>query len=1824
MKAGWTASLLVLFLCAAPTPTVGAESGPTIPEPVRVPAGPGAPLNPVVAVDRHGMAAVAWVQRSADDGAIEIRLAQAPDWRPATVATVAPGDDPSPERATALHPLLVAGDALHLAWAEPSATTMTVWRYTLGAGPAEAWGEEVPYTAAIAASSTGDLQAVWAEENGLFLADGTAPLAPGLTLDGAVAPAEIDLALDTAGRPHAAWAGWQQIDQDAGIYYAALDADVAPTRVDASGRAPRVAVGPRGTVHLCWWRAEGLQCADSRDWERISAVAPPLPDERVALAVGPNDVAHVVWSADGALWYANSGDWAAARRLADLDATQLSMAVDGAGRPHVAATVGVEDGGSELYVVMPFSPEPQLAVVAPATGAWLADGDPLVAEANLPASAWQRVSFYLRPDAPSDARASGAAPDDALIFVGTDYDGRDGWSVPYDAALLGAGLPSCRVVAVGVDVEGGVTVAVSEWMTALPPGGEGVWVVQPGPEVVQGLGEVWVMAPGLAADPRRLEVSLTAPGCPTHLRPGECTCTIPSRTHLVTSVDVASSKARLDSEWLVVSYDSRQIPDGVYHITAAVTDGEGRVYRSVAAGSVTVDNDPAPVVRVTEPRPEAIVWGTFEAAAEVRAEAAPVQRVDFYGERQRTVLQRSQGPDRFTVEAPDVVWLGSDTDGDDGWGISINAAPHLDGDAWVLRAVAHDADGRAAEARSTGTFAIIGRDRPAPRFSLPPPGAELAGVVPVDIQVTVGGRHVEGVDLYAETLGERLIPVGALEERAGRWVLDWDTATLPDGDYDLVAVVRHADGRTSLARCSGVRVHNAQSGYRFVEPEGEAPLGGTAVLRLEGSGDTSAVRVYYRNARGRLRPIGLATRLADVRSSAADGWSLVWDTAGVLDGAYDLVAAVHGADGQVHYVERRVEVRSAVGPSLVVWPATGDEVDGVLRIAWQVAGDADVALEWSPDGGVHWVALATDLGADGYLDWDTTQVPDTPHAMLRLVTNDGWRRSSVETGPFTIDNVNEAPRAALLAPTAGAALGVPVFVVWRAWDPDGDPLTVDLDYRHGLGGWQPLAHGLADAGSFSWDTSRLAPAAEFLLRLTVCDPDGARTSAEVADLSLLANRPPEVQLVTPNERTLLRGDAVVLWQAEDPDGDPLLIDLYYSDDAGQTWLPLAEGIDNTGYYVWQVFFLPMGSRYRVRVVARDGFYRVSDDSDGMLIVGGTLPPAMALLRPVAGARLAGVVPVQWESQVAVTTNVTVTVSVRPAGDSRWHPLVEDAPDDGLYVWDTTGFPDGAYELRVILSDGRGGAAGEVAAVVPVTVANRRNERPNVVLDAPAGGEAWRGVHEISWRAWDDDGDPLTAVIAVSADGGATWEDLARVDARLGRYLWDTGAWQGVHPLLARVVVSDGMVTAQAITSAPFFVVNGAAGPAARFLSPDADGVLWRDDIVTWEVGSMGGAPARVSLALRREDGAAAPDSAWQPVIEAVYDAGEAVIPAGWLKPGRLYRLRLTADDGALRVDTLSTPFRIVTAGREPPTVALEEPAGEAWSGEREVRWEAHTPGDRDLRATLELSRDGGVTWFDLARDQTNTGRYAWDTATVANGVYRLRLTVGDDLAESTVVSPPFAVDNPGRSAPTISLLAPHRGEVWAGTREVRWRAADADGDALTVTLAYSLDGGGTWRRFAYNVPATEGYLWDTTTVPNGAAVWLRATVSDGLLVAGDYAGPFCVRNAQSPVVVLLEPRGGEQWSGERRIAWYTAQGSGRTAKTMLQYSADRGRTWQTIAHELPAEGTYRWDTSVLADGAEVLVRAYVSDGQQAAVATTRSPVRVRRHAPNTEAPFYLP
>lgn len=83
--------------------------------------------------------------------------------------------------------------------------------------------------------------------------------------------------------------------------------------------------------------------------------------------------------------------------------------------------------------------------------------------------------------------------------------------------------------------------------------------------------------------------------------------------------------------------------------------------------------------------------------------------------------------------------------------------------------------------------------------------------------------------------------------------------------------------------------------------------------------------------------------------------------------------------------------------------------------------------------------------------------------------------------------------------------------------------------------------------------------------------------------------------------------------------------------------------------------------------------------------------------------------------------------------------------------------------------------------------------PTIYSDTPSNENI-----EISWTAFDTDGDELRYVIQYSTDGGTTWEALA-VDWTETSYTIDTTSLSESNNALIRIIASDGFNTSYAVT-----------------------------------------------------------------------------------------------------------------------------------------------------------------------------------------------------------------------------------------------------------------------------------------------------------------------------------------------------------------------------------------------------------------------------------------
>jgi hypothetical protein len=179
----------------------------------------------------------------------------------------------------------------------------------------------------------------------------------------------------------------------------------------------------------------------------------------------------------------------------------------------------------------------------------------------------------------------------------------------------------------------------------------------------------------------------------------------------------------------------------------------------------------------------------------------------------------------------------------------------------------------------------------------------------------------------------------------------------------------------------------------------------------------------------------------------------------------------------------------------------------------------------------------------------------------------------------------------------------------------GEEYCVEARDQSGL----PLARRCFQAGFTDLETGLPVEASPFVVPLTVdASYDAAsitiRRSSAVLAVLTPSNVPPQVTVLAPDGGESLAGRQTIFWEAADADGDRLLYDVLYSPDRGQSWLPLAVRIDQP-YYTFFTHQVPASHDGLIRVVATDGFYTASDESNSPFTVEIPLENSISLLGP---------------------------------------------------------------------------------------------------------------------------------------------------------------------------------------------------------------------------------------------------------------------------------------------------------------------------------------------------------------------------------------------------------------------------------------------------------------------------------------------------------------------------------------------------------------------------------------------------------------------------------
>lgn len=113
-------------------------------------------------------------------------------------------------------------------------------------------------------------------------------------------------------------------------------------------------------------------------------------------------------------------------------------------------------------------------------------------------------------------------------------------------------------------------------------------------------------------------------------------------------------------------------------------------------------------------------------------------------------------------------------------------------------------------------------------------------------------------------------------------------------------------------------------------------------------------------------------------------------------------------------------------------------------------------------------------------------------------------------------------------------------------------------------------------------------------------PDGARRVAllregEVLDERRAHEQRPTVTFVTPDEGEVFTSELAIAWRGEHAEDAELDYTVLYSPDGGESWNPIAIGLQDSGLHV-DVRWLQGGDQCMLRIIASDGFSSTSTES----------------------------------------------------------------------------------------------------------------------------------------------------------------------------------------------------------------------------------------------------------------------------------------------------------------------------------------------------------------------------------------------------------------------------------------------------------------------------------------------------------------------------------------------------------------------------------------------------------------------------------------------------
>ncbi|MFC1658696.1 hypothetical protein ACFL1D_04825 [Candidatus Omnitrophota bacterium] len=474
---------------------------------------------------------------------------------------------------------------------------------------------------------------------------------------------------------------------------------------------------------------------------------------------------------------------------------------------------------------------------------------------------------------------------------------------------------------------------------------------------------------------------------------------------------------------------------------------------------------------------------------------------------------------------------------------------------------------------------------------------------------------------------------------------------------------------------------------------------------------------------------------------AADAFRFSWITPAVISNQVKVKISDSDDPAVFDTSDKEFRIRGALD---LITPNAGEIfiVGDSANIIWNTQGAIEkVKLEYSVDGGSGWRLIAGAVANTGSYVWD---IPDSISALCRVRVCDA---NDLEAADTSDGNFQIRGDLRITAPNGGEG-----WIMGNAevisWEGTGSIANVKLEYSVDGGlTFEQIIESAPNAGSYRWVVPD-AVTRQAVVRIIDANDPGVFDISD--DLFKIRG---SLTVTSPNGgEAWLAGDKQnIAW---DYQGDILFVKLEYSADGGQTYIPVEDGLSNTGLYLWQV---PYSAEATARVKVSDtNDPEVFDISDADF----RIRCSFNLISPNAGEefRVGREYRIIW-THSAELPGVRLECS-RDNFLADIKTIALNAPADQPYLWTV---PDMIFDkVRVRVSDPDDPGAYDDSD-------NDFRIIGDFALISPDGGEVWLSA-ETRYITWDWAGSITQVKIEYSLDGGKTFSIIGAVD-NTGSYPW---------------------------------------------------------------------------------------------------------------------------------------------------------------------------------------------------------------------------------------------------------------------------------------------------------------------------------------------------------------------------------------------------------------------------------------------------------------------